>query len=90
VYIDDAYAWALYRAGHVDEARRMSAQALRLGTRDARLLYHAGAIAIAAGDRAHGRGLVTQALALNPGFDFTGSAEARKLLAPVPMRLAGN
>jgi tetratricopeptide (TPR) repeat protein len=88
IYVDDAYAWALYRAGHVDEARRLSAQALRLGTRDARLLYHAGAIEIAAGDRDRGRALITQALALNPKFDFTGAAEARSLLAP--MQLAGN
>ena len=88
VYIDDAYAWALYRAGRVDEARHVSEQALRLGTRDARLLYHAGAIAVAAGDRAHGRALVTQALALNPKFDFTGAMEARRLLAPT--QLAGN
>jgi tetratricopeptide (TPR) repeat protein len=88
VYVDDAYAWALYRAGHVDEARHVSEQALRLGTRDARLLYHAGAIALAAGDRAHGRALVTQALALNPKFDFTGAMEARRLLAPT--QLAGN
>lgn len=90
IYVDDACAWALYRAGRIDDARRMSAQATRLGTHDARLLYHAGAIAIAAGDQAHGRELLTQALALNPGFDLTGAAEARQLLAPAPARLAGN
>jgi len=90
VYVDDATAWALYRAGRIDDARRMSAQALRLGTRDARLLYHAGAIAIAAGNRAQGHELLTQALSLNPNFDLTGAAEARALLAPSPVRLAGN
>jgi tetratricopeptide (TPR) repeat protein len=90
IYVDDAYAWALYRAGRIDEARRISAQALRLGTRDARLLYHAGAIKIAAGDRASGRKLLMQALVLNPDFDFTGAAEARALLMSAPARLAGN
>jgi tetratricopeptide (TPR) repeat protein len=90
IYVDDAYAWALYRAGRIDEAHRASAQALRLGTRDARLLYHAGAIEIAADDRARGRQLITQALALNPGFDVTGAAEARRMLSSTPMRLAGN
>jgi tetratricopeptide (TPR) repeat protein len=90
IYVDDAYAWALYRAGRVDEAHRVSSDALRLGTHDARLLYHAGAIEIAAGDRAHGRRLISQALALNPGFDVTGAAEARKLLSSTPMQLAGN
>jgi len=90
VYVDDATAWAWYRAGRIDDARRMSVQALRLGTRDARLLYHAGAIAIAAGNRAQGHELLTQALALNPNFDLTGAAEARALLAPSSVRLAGN
>jgi len=81
VYVDDAYAWALYRAGRLDEARRASTQALRLGTRDARLLFHAGAIALATGEPARGRDLIGQALALNPGFDQGGAEEARRLLA---------
>jgi hypothetical protein len=68
----------------------MSRRAMRLGTRDARLLYHAGAIAIAAGDPVRGRRQIADALALNPGFDLTGSAEARRLLAKPPIRLAGN
>jgi tetratricopeptide (TPR) repeat protein len=80
VYVDDAYAWALYRAGRLDEARRASDRALRLGTPDARLLYHAGAIRIAAGVPG-GRALVEKAVALNPAFDATGAAEARALLA---------
>lgn len=79
VYIDDAYAWVLYRAGRITEARSASDRALRLGTRDARLLYHAGAIRIAAGDP-QGQELVQEALALNPKFDWTGAIEARKLL----------
>ena len=90
IYMDDAYAWALYRADRIDEAVRASAQALRLGTRDARLLYHAGAIEFAAGNRVRGRQLITQALALNPGFDLIGAAEARGLLATAPTRLARN
>jgi tetratricopeptide (TPR) repeat protein len=80
IYVDDAYAWALYRAGRLDDARRVSAQATRMGTRDARLLYHAGAIDLAAGETARGRKRIAQALALNPGFDLTGAAEARGLL----------
>ena len=79
VYVDDAYAWALYRAGRLREARAASDSSLRLGTDDARLYYHAGAIRLAQGD-ASGRKLVARALALNPGFDWTGAAEARALL----------
>jgi tetratricopeptide (TPR) repeat protein len=79
VYVDDTYAWVLFRAGRLDDARRASEQAMRLGTPDARILYHAGAIRIAVGDPA-GRALVEKALALNPRFDATGAAEARALL----------
>jgi tetratricopeptide (TPR) repeat protein len=81
VYVDDARAFALYRAGRIDEALAASERALALGTPDARLLFHAGAIRIAAGDAAGGRKLVAQALELNPGFDVTGAREARTLLA---------
>jgi tetratricopeptide (TPR) repeat protein len=79
IYVNDTYAWALYRAGRISEARRASDQALRWGARDARLLYHAGAIRLAAGDQ-NGRQLIEQALALNPQFDWTGATEARELL----------
>lgn len=79
IYVDDAYAWALFRAGRLDDARRYSDAALRHGTKDARLLYHAGAIRMAQGDEA-GREVVRKALALNPAFDTTGAAEAERLL----------
>jgi tetratricopeptide (TPR) repeat protein len=88
VYLDDAYAWALFRAGRLTEARDASRDALRLGTKDARLLYHGGAIRIAAGEVQAGRKLVAQALALNPHFDPSGAAEARALLADSSFKLA--
>jgi tetratricopeptide (TPR) repeat protein len=49
-YTDDAYAWALYRAGRLTDARTASDRALRHGTKDATLLYHAGAIRVALGE----------------------------------------
>jgi hypothetical protein len=55
--------------------------ALRLGTKDARLLYHAGAIHLANGEVEQGKKLVKEALARNPRFDWTGSAEAAALVA---------
>jgi tetratricopeptide (TPR) repeat protein len=85
IYVDDTYAWVLYRAGRIAEARRASDRAIRLGTPDARILYHAGAIQIAAGVPA-GRTLVEKALAINPEFDLTGAAEARTLLAATSRR----
>jgi tetratricopeptide (TPR) repeat protein len=81
VYTEDACAWALYRAGRLREAGAAAERATRLGTPDARLLYHAGAIRLALGDRRRGLALLRRALALNPAFDPTGAAEARRLLA---------
>jgi tetratricopeptide (TPR) repeat protein len=79
-FTDDAHAWALYRAGKLPAARAASDKALRHGTKDATLLYHAGAIRIAAGEVEEGKKTIQQALALNPRFDITGAAEAAKLL----------
>jgi tetratricopeptide (TPR) repeat protein len=79
-YVEDAYAWALYRVGRVSEARAASDRATAYGTADARLLYHAGAIRLASGDREQGFALIRRALALNPGFDAAGAAEAHALL----------
>jgi tetratricopeptide (TPR) repeat protein len=81
IYTQDALAWALYRAGKLKEAREASDKATAIGTKDARLLYHAGAIRIGLGDKAAGEKLVREALKMNPKFDPTGSAEAEKLLA---------
>ncbi len=82
IYTEDALAWALYRKGDFAQARIASDKAMALGTKDARLLYHAGAIRIAAGDKPAGERLVREALRLNPSFDRTGAAEAAKLASP--------
>ena len=80
----DAHAWVLYRLGRFDEARAASDRATRLGTKDALLLFHAGAIRLARGGDAgkeKGRALIEEALALNPGFDPAGACEARQIIA---------
>ena len=77
----DGLAWALYRAGAADEAAPVIDAALAHGTRDARLLYHAGAIKVANDDIAGGKALIDKALALNPRFDYSEATEARALLA---------
>src|SRR5919197_5763015 len=40
IYAEDAIAWGLFRTGRCEEARSHSAHALRLGTRDALLVFH--------------------------------------------------
>jgi tetratricopeptide (TPR) repeat protein len=77
----DALGWCLHRAGEDAEAAVHSDEALRLGTRDAQSLYHAGAIALAAGDADVARDRLAAALAADPGFSATGAHAARELLA---------
>jgi len=80
VYTEDALAWALYRNGEFADAARHSELALRLGTPDAQLLFHQGAIQLALGRHAQGRALLQRALQQNPYFDPSGAEEARRLL----------
>lgn len=84
IYTCDTLAWALYKKGMYEEAKAASDEALRLGTRDPRLLYHAGMIAYALGDRARGAEHLKQALALNPSFDVLQADAARRALAGRP------
>ena len=81
VYTQDALAWALLRAGNLEEAQAMSVRARRLNTPEARFLFHGGMIALARGDRAEARTLLTDALQLNAHFGRLGVAEARRALA---------
>jgi tetratricopeptide (TPR) repeat protein len=80
IYTDDALAWALYRNGRLAGAKRAAARALRLGTEDASLHYHAGMIAAALGRRATAVRRLGRALALNPHFDLRQAPIARATL----------
>jgi tetratricopeptide (TPR) repeat protein len=80
IYTDDALGWALFRAGRVQEAKQSAVLARRLGTKDARLLFHQGAIELAAGDAITGRKLIAEALDLNPKFDPLEAEQAQYLL----------
>lgn len=80
VYAWDVLAWALYRAGAHREALEASSKALAMGTRDASLHFHAGAIAAAAGETRLARHRLNQALAINPRWHPTQPQEARALL----------
>jgi tetratricopeptide (TPR) repeat protein len=79
----DALAWAYHRSGGPADAARLSAEALRLGSRDPLLLYHAGIIAGEAGDAADARADLAAALDLDSGFSTTGAMAARQALAEV-------
>jgi tetratricopeptide (TPR) repeat protein len=79
----DAAAWAYYKNGMFNQAQDAIEQALHLGTRDAKLYYHAGMIARARGNASDAQRLLVQALALNPHFDLLQSRIARATLDEV-------
>jgi tetratricopeptide (TPR) repeat protein len=81
IYGADALAWSLYQHGEYREAWRYSQLALRLGTRDAAMHYHAGMIALALDDRSSARLHLRQALAINPYFSVRYAEPARQKLA---------
>ena len=76
----DTLAWALHHAGRHEEAATAIGQALAIGTRDAELLYHAGAIAAATGEAGAARAHLEAALELNPYFHPQDADRARDLL----------
>lgn len=81
IYSADLLAWALYRTGNAAEARPYIREALRLKTKDATLLFHAGMIAKANGEGREAARLLAAALKLNSGFSLVRAEEARKALA---------
>lgn len=77
VYTLDAYAWALHVNGQDHEARSQIEAALAVGVRDAKLIRHAGEIALATGDSVAAKKYLQQAAELNTA----DSARAKSLLA---------
>lgn len=83
-YIDDALAFALFRAGELPEAKRLIERAVSKGLPDARVMFHAGLILRAAGEVEAGRRWLEKALQTNPAFDPVDAPEARRLLGARP------
>jgi tetratricopeptide (TPR) repeat protein len=80
IYTSDALAWCLLKKGKLAEAKESIEQAMRLGTRDARILYHAGMIYDSLNDRQ--RAVKYLKLALDADFSFDvlqADAAKRKL-----------
>lgn len=77
----DVLAWTLYKTGDFEGAAAASEQALRLGTRNALMEFHAGMIAAARADRERAIALLDGALTLNPHFSVRYAPVARETLA---------
>ncbi len=80
IVAEDALAWALFRNGRCDEARAHSVRALRLGTRDARMLFHRGMIERCLGHGAAARAAFADALDVNPYFSPRWAPVARRFV----------
>ena len=78
IYGADTLAWTALKAGKLAEAQTAIKDALRLGTKDARLFYHAAMIARAAEDKNAARDYLRRALTLNPQFDPLQVAMAKQ------------
>ena len=76
----DALGWALTRAGQPRQGLAWGVRALRLGSRDARFLYHAGMSARAAGRRTTAGRLLRRALSADARFSALYAPRAHRAL----------
>jgi len=76
----DALAWTQYKKGNFTEAKTAITEAMQLKSNDARIVYHAGMIEKALGNRAEARKMIENAIKLNPNFDLIQSAIAQNTL----------
>jgi tetratricopeptide (TPR) repeat protein len=80
IYAADVLAWVLYKTGDYKEAQTLSEQALRLGTKDALKLFHAGMISARLGDQVQACDYLERAIEINPYFSSLYSEEAQRTL----------
>lgn len=80
VFSADALAWALHKNGRDRAALPYARAATRLGTPDARMIYHRGAIEAALGMDAAARGHLRASLAIDNGVAPWREGLARDLL----------
>ena len=80
IYTADTLAWVYYRSGRCAQAWTVMEQALRLGTQDASLFFHAGMIADCVENREHATDYLRRALTLNLHFHPTQAETAARRL----------
>ena len=80
IYAYDVLAWNLYKNGKAEEAREAINKALSLGTKDAKLFYHAGMIYHRLGDKPKAQKYLRLALDTNPYFHIFFADQAAHTL----------
>jgi tetratricopeptide (TPR) repeat protein len=83
IYAYDVLAWNLYRNGQLEPAREAIHKALKLGTRDAKLFFHAGMIHHGLGELDKAREFLSRALATNPHFHILLAERAARTLKQI-------
>ena len=81
IYTWDILAWVLFKNGRVEEAAKAMNSALRLGTKDASIYFHAGLIYDRLGDNAKAKDFLERVQSLNPQFNPLFADQARQTLA---------
>ncbi len=80
IYTWDVVAWARHKNGKFQESADAMTKALRLGTKDAMLFFHAGMIYHRLGDEERAKDYFRRALATNPHFHIFYADEAERTL----------
>ncbi len=80
IYGADALAWTALKAGKLNEAQAAIKDALRLGTNDSKLFYHAGMIEKSLNNKKAAVDYLQKALELNPSFDILQAEAAKSAL----------
>jgi tetratricopeptide (TPR) repeat protein len=83
VYTLDSYAWALHVNGRDQEAREQIEEALAVGIRDAKIIRHAGEIALATDDRAAAEKYLQESAELNTAESPQARATLARLSATI-------
>jgi tetratricopeptide (TPR) repeat protein len=83
IYAYDVLAWNLYKNGEPAAALKMIHKALSLGTRDAKLFFHAGMIHHGLGELEKARGFLSRALETNPHFHILFAERAERILQQI-------
>jgi tetratricopeptide (TPR) repeat protein len=83
IYVYDVLAWNLYKNGRLAQARDAIGEALKLGTQDAKLFYHAGMIYHGLGELDRAKEFLRRALKINPRFHVLFADRAADLLAKI-------
>lgn len=88
IYTYDVLAWTLYKNEEPQEALTAMLEALKLGTKDARLFFHVGMIYRRLEKNATAREYLQRALSLNPHFHIFQATEAERTLRERPDSVA--